>query len=342
MITLDTAPISKSEFLPVKTPMNRFEFVFRQVSGGALPSFSGSAWRGALGRALRKQSCRQTPVRCASPSHKCLCVYRRWFEATKVQVDSPFNHAQPRPYVVQPDEVFDVQTDRAPASRPTRQYRLALLVADSAIGDLAAVIEALREAASTGIGRDRARFALLEVYQCMDLMGSSKTMLWTRGKWCEAPKPVAPFVASTSAPREACIEWLTPLRLRQRNRYLFDPQMLNFSIVARALIRRASALNQWYGAGDSDVDFRFLIASADNVCMDNGAVRFAAFTRYSSTQNRKVSMDGLIGRSRVSGNALSAFWPLLVAGQWSHLGKGCTIGLGRYRIYSLIKHSTGK
>jgi len=40
---------------------------------------------------------------------------------------------------------------------------------------------------------------------------------------------------------------------------------------------------------------------------------------------------GLVGAAVYQGD-LKPFWPYLVFGQWTHVGKGATFGLGGYRL----------
>ncbi len=46
-------------------------------------------------------------------------------------------------------------------------------------------------------------------------------------------------------------------------------------------------------------------------------------------------MGGVVGSvtyEAPTANVLAPYWPLLRAGQWVHVGKGCVMGLGKYRI----------
>ena len=43
-------------------------------------------------------------------------------------------------------------------------------------------------------------------------------------------------------------------------------------------------------------------------------------------------MGGIVGSFVAEGPAIATLWPCLWLGQWTHLGKGCTMGLGRYAL----------
>ena len=51
-----------------------------------------------------------------------------------------------------------------------------------------------------------------------------------------------------------------------------------------------------------------------------------------AAQQRMV-LGGALGRWTLQGD-LAPFWPLLHLGQWLHVGKNATFGLGRYRMES--------
>jgi len=44
-----------------------------------------------------------------------------------------------------------------------------------------------------------------------------------------------------------------------------------------------------------------------------------------------MEWTGLIGAATYEGDR-TPFWPYLVFGQWTHVGKGATFGLGRYAL----------
>lgn len=55
------------------------------------------------------------------------------------------------------------------------------------------------------------------------------------------------------------------------------------------------------------------------------------WTRYSSRQGQTMTLGGVIGQWRLSGD-IAPFLPYLHLGQWLHVGKEAAFGLGRYQL----------
>jgi CRISPR/Cas system endoribonuclease Cas6 (RAMP superfamily) len=45
-----------------------------------------------------------------------------------------------------------------------------------------------------------------------------------------------------------------------------------------------------------------------------------------------VPLDGLVGTIAFEGDAVEELWPLLLAGEVLHVGKGTAFGCGRYEL----------
>lgn len=80
-----------------------------------------------------------------------------------------------------------------------------------------------------------------------------------------------------------------------------------------------------------DLDFVDLIERAKAVRLIEDRARWEDWVRYSSRQDRRMTLGGLVGEAVYEG-PLDGLWPFLVFGQWTHVGKNATFGLGRYEI----------
>jgi hypothetical protein len=62
------------------------------------------------------------------------------------------------------------------------------------------------------------------------------------------------------------------------------------------------------------------------------ALTWHDWTRWSSRQQQHMKLGGLMGRFRLPNGALADLWPLIWLGQYLHIGKNTSFGLGAYRI----------
>jgi len=151
-----------------------------------------------------------------------------------------------------------------------------------------------------------------------------------------APMPATPAAGSPLSPpgpRQPAInvlemELLTPLRLKYGNHL---GATLPFHVLIRAALRRVASLCRYHGDGDPDLDYRGLTARAQAVATDETGLRWFDWERYSSRQDQKMLMGGLVGRVRYTGD-LDEFLPLLRFCEQVHLGKQTTFGLGQIRL----------
>ncbi|HWP57257.1 MAG TPA: CRISPR system precrRNA processing endoribonuclease RAMP protein Cas6, partial [Candidatus Acidoferrales bacterium] len=125
------------------------------------------------------------------------------------------------------------------------------------------------------------------------------------------------------------IEFVTPLRVVYRERLATD---LTFQVLLRNLLRRVAHLSYFHCGGDpSAVAFKEWIELAQGVRTARRELRWFDWERYSSRQRTAMRLGGLVGRVTFTGR-LGPFRALLAAGEVTHVGKGTSFGLGRYRI----------
>ena len=64
---------------------------------------------------------------------------------------------------------------------------------------------------------------------------------------------------------------------------------------------RLSSLARFHCGGPLDLDFRSLIAQAQQVRLVNDETRWMAWTRYSARQDRRMEWEGLVGAATYEG-----------------------------------------
>ena len=129
-------------------------------------------------------------------------------------------------------------------------------------------------------------------------------------------------------PAHLRLEFLTPLRVKHRNRFSVE---LPFHVLVRALLRRISSLEEYFGSGRPELDYSALAARALEVRMVENHLAWLDWSRYSNRQEKKMLLGGLVGQV-VYGGDLSEYAPLLRYGALVHIGKQTSFGLGQYKL----------
>ena len=131
-------------------------------------------------------------------------------------------------------------------------------------------------------------------------------------------------------PSQIRISFLTPTRLKYEGGFVSED--LEFHILFRNLLRRISLLSYFHcGHRLDDTGFRDLIEQARNIKTINQKLSWHDWERYSNRQETKMKMGGLIGEITYEGD-FTLFWPYIRLGEYVHVGKGSSFGLGRYSI----------
>ena len=124
------------------------------------------------------------------------------------------------------------------------------------------------------------------------------------------------------------LHFRVPLRLLRRGHLIERPTLVDISL---ALLRRALMFADGaaiLSAGDFS---RRVLAAAEGAPASRWRGDRRDFVRWSGAQHREVEMRGVTGSLELPAGA-GDLWPLLVAGCWTHLGKGTVFGLGQMTI----------
>ena len=313
--------------MPVHSfPLARYRLEWRANTPIHLPDFAGSMLRGAFGHALRQLACITKQKDCAGCPLLTSCPYPAIFAPPPPSSHALQKFSQiPVPYVIEPPDWGARQVGSGEA------FAFHVVLIGRALRELPLIILAWRRALSRGVGSVDGTAELLRVVHCGEAQET------------EIHRPeigtIIPHAQETSfnmannadLERHAVtLHFITPLRL-QRNGHALPPEKLDARTLLMALVRRASLLAEFHADETPVDDFSSLLAASAAV-HDRKNLIWQDWTRYSSRQQQKMTLGGVIGEWTMSG-PLDEFMPFLRLGEWLHVGKEAAFGLGRYTLH---------
>lgn len=301
----------------------------RAVDPIDLPPYSGSDFRGGFGAALRRSCCAIHRKSCDGCVLVASCAYAAVFETSAVHVSGNAYGLSnyPRPFVLEPP----FRTDGRHRFVPGDRFSCELVLLGRFAEYLPFFAVALMELGRFGIGQPRGRFRLEEI---ADTLAEDIPIFdGEAGSFAGEPvrRSLADFRNDAEAPGRVTVELRTPLRLQEKNRLARD---IDFRMFVRGLFRRLMLLMPVCDGGASDFDYISFMEPETSEIETEADLRWYDWRRFSHRQKRNMALGGVLGRLRFAG-PLGKFMPLIRAGEFLHLGKACTFGLGRYRVDSL-------
>jgi hypothetical protein len=306
----------------------RFRLGLEVVEPMVLPPYKGSTLRGGFGGVFRRIACSQRQLaKCGGCLLKGTCPYGFIFESGPPEGSELWGSFQeiPRPFVIEPPE--SEQSEFKPGER----IEFDLVLIGKAIDYLPYFILVFKELGEIGIGKRRAKFRLGGV-DSVGLDGKpgervfDGEKVYNRFETVRSMEPSGDGVSGTV--EELVIDFRTMTRLKQGGNYAESPE---FGVLLRALFRRISALQYFYCGERLELDFSGMLERAGEVKLMENETKWVDWERYSSRQDARMTLGGLVGRARYEG-PWREFEEFLRWGEMVHVGKGATFGLGRVRI----------
>lgn len=286
-----------------------------------LPVYPGSAWRGAFGNALKKTVCiiRNTP--CQACLLKSTCAYSYVFETPP-----PENTEKMRKYTAAPHP-FVIQLSEKRQEEEVTDYQLNLVLFGHAQRFLPYFVHAFQKAGDDGIGGKRQVFTLEKIKQ--QALNGEAVSIYQHGKLSlpkQQPESILPEM-----PESLSINIHTPLRIKQNGKNL-GPETFNFAALFSNLLRRISMLSYFHTDTPLETDFAGLSQIARQITFKSKQLQWYDWKRYSSRQQTEMQMGGVVGSLQLDMSGLEELWPYLWLGQWTHAGKGTSMGMGHYSL----------
>lgn len=256
------------------------------------PGFAGATLRGALGHALRELECMTGQPECHGCPLLRNCRYPALFEPRLLGKAGA--PTPPPPYVVR------TPAEQPRTTRPGDTFTFDMLLCHLDTADIELMHRAWQRALRKGLGTRRGRARLVSM------------------------EPKAPLVLpqAPAGLNQVTLEFISPVRLQHRGKVCRADQ-LSAPIVTGALQRRLQAL----APGGTLPDF----PEAEGLGLTTRLERYR-WERQSSRQGCTIRLDGLVGQLDLTGPALTDWWPWLWLGQYAHIGKNVSHGLGQYRL----------
>ena len=332
--------------------MKKFFFTLKSTDSIRLPLYKGSAFRGGFGHAFKKVVCTVRNRSCDKCLLKTRCIYSYVFE-TPPPEDSEIlrNYSKaPHPFIIEPP----LTKKRTWFSEEALTFELVLI--GKAVDYLPYFIYTFEELGRIGIGKGKGKYTLEEVicdgeeiYNSEDKKLKSVTNDHSILSFLSANIPaihnlqlsggLSQFTDEAersrrigTVPQAITLNFLTPARIIFREDLVVEPE---FHHIIRTLLRRLSSLSYFHCGERLDLDFKGLVERAGLVKTVKCDTRWYDWERYSSRQNTRMKMGGILGRVAFEGD-LEEFVPFIRLGEMLHAGKGTSFGLGKYEIVATL------
>ncbi len=312
----------------------RYRFSLTSVSRIELNAFVGSTLRDAFGGVFRRLVCVTHAPSCEGCLLHNQCAYGYIFETTPPPDSAKLRNLSdiPRPFIIEPPT-----SDKSSliSFAPGDEFSFSLILIGRAIDYLPYFIFISRELEKSGIGRGRkegqGQFQLQRVTALPP--DGTEPVIYDRARdqFTDVDATVTEqhiFARVQHLSHPITLHFVTPTCLKFAGHLTSDFQ---FHHLIRALLHRLSGLLYFHCGSELDVDFRGLIQRAEKIEKISDTLRWLEQTRYSSRQKTEMQKGGFVGSVTFAGD-LTPFLPLLVAGEFVHVGKGTAMGLGKYRL----------
>lgn len=288
-----------------------FDVQLLAQKAGRLPGSLDPLLRAAFQQAFKDAVCLLAHRQCAGCLLQHSCSFPRVFLAPppkQLRLDKA-----PLPFVMLPPEQVPRQL------RLDLPLRFRVRIFGQALGWLPYFLLAWERMAHNGLGPERTPFVLEAV--------SSEGQDVYRPGACDAlallENQNPAFVAIPPFPGACRLQTLSPLRLQTE-----PDDDLPFARLVTALLQRLNSLLLVYQGQSLEGDFEAIVQWAGSLQAHQQQLVWQDFQHGSRGQSQLGGLNGWLDY----GPDIAAFWPLLWLGQYVHIGRGTSFGLGRYRL----------
>ncbi|MDP8098771.1 CRISPR system precrRNA processing endoribonuclease RAMP protein Cas6 [Pasteurella atlantica] len=295
----------------------RYRFIFRVTEPIFLPDYAGSTLRGVFGRALRRISCMTKQDDCKACSLYITCPYTNIFETPPKEHQIQKFSQVPNGYIIEPPQW----------GRKTYQIgeelSFELVLFGKLIEQLPLIAFAFQRAFQYSVAKGKG-----ELVDIQHQLNNQFDSIYYDKKLLDH-KTVIQMIGQLSDSIQLMIT--TPLRLQSDGKPL-NEKSITIERFLIGLAKRISLLSEFH-AQPLELDFVRLQQELTAID-DHKQLKWLDWKRYSSRQNQKMALGGVVGKWTLH-NVSEDWLKLLYWGQWLHCGKNATFGLGKYEMTNL-------
>ncbi|MEJ2756027.1 MAG: CRISPR system precrRNA processing endoribonuclease RAMP protein Cas6 [Gammaproteobacteria bacterium] len=298
-------------------PFSVYRFEYRILKPFVYENYPGFIWRGALGYALREVSCTMGKASCQGCPLSGSCAHSVLFEEFPHPfISTVYDTKAVKPYVIatldgNDEKPFTKTVDVLLIGRANYYYPY--------------LLQAMRRAGEKGIGEKRSPLRLQCVTQMLPTGQSVVLVEDTLESGVFAQPPQA--VGIVDIPEQVSIQLQTSVKLKEKAKRGSSGFVQNW---LQSLVRRVADLGSYWHAPVSSTGDR--IREARQVIAPEPTLHWQSHERFSSRQKRSIYLGGYLGEMNFDVRDTPQLWPWIWVGQWFGVGKGATMGLGRYRV----------
>lgn len=326
-----------------------FHFELKAAERLALhPHNPGNTLRGAFGATFKRLVC-QTPGDCRQTCRmKTSCPYGQIFEPSPPPGSDrlSLNQDIPRPFVFRPPNGHEAM------ARPGDSLSFDLILIGKALDYLPYFLVTFSELGDQGIGLGRGRYRIARV-SLLNENGNAVAEIYSANDHVVRPSPfritdkdcrrlaAERFTDNGRRLTENCqrctVRFLTPTLLKVHGTIVTRP---DFHHLIKRLRDRINALAYFYCDDTLEVDFKAFGERAETVRTVSCSIRWEDRDRRSWKTGFSHDMGGFVGEVTYVGD-LEEFLPLLILGQYTHVGKYAVWGNGQYEALVSTERGAG-
>lgn len=295
-----------------------------------LPPYKGSAFRGGFGHALKRIACALPERLCDTCDWPSGCIYSYLFE-TKIEQAGAGDAMIPRPFVMVPP--LEPYQSYAPGDVMTCD----LVLAGDAIEYLPYFIAGLGELGRHGLGKGIGHYVITSVTCLRPDAPTYEVYTGPNAPLKDLRPPATGHELAMrydgTSPTQLTLSLVTPTRLKYQGRLL--RQAPPFHVIMRRLLDRIAEMSLFFHDTPLALDMRAWKTAAEGIRLVKSHVTPYDWERYSNRQRTRMKLGGVVGTATYAGN-LAPFLPLLSLGEWLHVGKGATFGLGKFEVVHTV------